>query len=501
MSVVMHGAERGGVFASMDSEYTDPRDAYSLEGEILGARHEDLARNHPVASAMVSSIIETTLGPDGLEYFSAYQADPADPITTDEDLAAQDAINSWVTEATAGTRYDAAGTRTLRDLCADALWCYLLPGTGLVTRVHKPHRGGDPLTAYCARLIHPRRLSNPDHRPDTENLVHGWELDADGDPIACHIKTHRRVLSGGIDSWTRWPTYGADGLRNVCLLTGGHHPERIQGFGLLAPVIELLKSFSGTIKAYVVGKQIQASFPIIIRSSDPKVLEAAKRMGVYLGPENAHTVKIRPNRVLICHTSCEHIFTQLNFNGADMRDFADGVIAQACAACGLSPDVVMKRLPKTSLSSARAAIADHWRMVETTRARLVDYILRPIIEWVIAEGALRGHLPAALRAAPLRRLTVGTFEGLAMPEPDPKKAVDAVAALIHDIGASPTTGFRRLGYNFRRQVLQRGADNRWSAGVVGANIPTGRRSDAPPAPSIDPDDTDGEPDSGALDAA
>lgn len=496
MSAVLDGAAKGGILASIDDEWADPRHTYSTEGHTLGARHEDLARNHPVAAAIIESIIEPVIGPHGLEFYSGYQADPADPTTTEHDQAVQDQINAWVAQATAGTRYDAAGMRTLRDLAADALWCSLLPGTGVVLRTWKPHRGGDPRTGYCARVIHPRRITNPDHRPDHDRLVHGWELDASGDPIACHIKSHRGALSSKPDTWARWPVYGADGLRNVCLLTGGHHPEQIMGFGALTPVIELLKSFSGTIKAYVVAKQIQASFPIIVKSADPKVLEAARKLGVYLGPENAHKVKIRPNRVLICHASCEHVFTNLNFAGTDMKEFADGIIAQACSAIGLAPDLVMKRLPKSSLSSARAAIADHWRFVETRRVRLVDYILHPIIEWVITEGITRGHLDLPAET-PRHLLCGGSFDGLAMPEPDPKKAVEAVAALIHDVGLSPTTGFRRLGYSYRAQILQRGSDNRWAAGVEHANVPTGRSTDPTPAAADDDDDDD----NGAADAA
>ncbi len=492
MTVVVHGAERGGSLASMADDWADPRDAFSREGGIVGARHEDLARNHPVAAAMIDSIIEPVIGPDGLEFYSNFQLDPSSPVTDDRDLEVQDQINTWVAEATAGMRYDAAGMRTFRDLNADVLWCSLLAGTGIATRSWKPQRGGDPLTGYAARVIHPRRISNPDHRPDHDRLVHGFSLDDSGDPVAMHIKTHRGALSARGDRWATWPLYGRDGLRNVLLETHGHHPEQIMGFGVLTPVIELLKSFTGTIKAYVVGKQIQASFPIIIQSSDPKVLEAAKKLGCYLGPENANKVRIRPNRVLITPANCEHIFKDLKFSGSDMKEFADGIIAQACAAIGAAPDLVMKRLPRSSLSSARAAVADHWRMVLCTRARHCDYILHPIIEWIIAEGRIRGAIDVP-EEVPLRRLVAGSFEGLAMPEPDPAKAVDTVAALIHDVGASQSTGFRRLGLNYRKQVLQRSADNRWADGVEGARMPAVRQTQG--AGSVadgDPDDAERE---------
>lgn len=458
MTAIHTGAASGGIMAGLDDRYEDPRDLFRLEGEILGARAEDLARNNPIAAAIVETIIDNVCGTDGMEFTSTYQAD-ADPEVSDDDIRAQDAITSWVRRAMGKCRWDAAGLRSTRDLLADLLWCAILPGTGVSIRTWKPQRIGNPLTGWCARVIHPSRLVNPDRRPNSASLANGFELDADGDPVAAHIVTHRMQLSGEPDRWTRMPLVGADGQRNVHLLTIGHHPEQIQGFGFLTPILDLVKVHGGTIRAYVVAKQIQASFPIVVETDDPKMIAQAVRLGVYLGPECANRIKLRPNQILIARKGTTHTFTDLKFNGADMAAFNDGLLELACAAIGFPPDVALKRLTKSSLASARAALADAWRFVQLTRRRLIDYVLEPWVCLAIAEGLARGEI-AGVASDDMDRLSAGIYEGTAMPDPDPYKSAARAGILLHDVRMSPSTVYRGLSADFRREMIRAAADAR-----------------------------------------
>jgi capsid protein len=294
-----------------------------------------------------------------------------------------------------------------------------------------------------------------------------WELDADGDPIAIHISSARDRYLGRATAWKRWPIWGPDGQRNVLHLALGHHPEAVTGTGLLAPVLDLLNVHSGTVKAYVIAKQIQSCYPIIIKTDDPQLIAKAMAAKCYIGPESNGVKKfsLRPGRVYVVNRNADFNLTDLKYNGADMEAFTDAILSLACAAIGYPPQIVLKQLSKANLASARAAIAQGFEFTLTMRQKVIDYLLAPLIGWMIRELADRGTWSAldGFYAGNHDRLTAGIYEGALLPSPDPYK--DALRAVVarDELGASPSTSLRMIGLNFESETLQSVADEAFAA--------------------------------------
>lgn len=481
-------AERGTMWADWaTTPVPDEREVWTREGPAIAARSEDLERNNPVACALVGYLLDSVLGTDGLSFRSSYQADANAELTDAEKLTRRQ-INRWVSRCFAGQRWDASGRATTRDLLAQVLWCLLVDGNGLAVRVSKPGRPGDPLTAWCARVVHPCRIGNRGHGADDATHCQGWTLDRDGDPVAVTIRTSRGYLNRQPDQFTTVPIFGPDGLRNVCHLAGGMHPERLMGYGFLRPIAQVLKIEDNVRKTYLVAKQIQASYPLIIETDDPQTIAHAKSRQCFLG-DGVSTYKLVPNKIYFAKRGTVHNFPEVKFNGADMADFSDHLIGIACSAVGLPISVAMKRLGKASLAAARAELADAWRTTLLYRQRLIDYVLKPWVSWAIWEGQLRGEFD--VQTDDRDALFAGTFKGMHMPSPDRYKDMQA-AAELRRLGASRTTALATVGVEFEDETHREENDRQVEAAVLGDDgLPDPREPAAAPAASEPDDDETG----------
>lgn len=461
-------------------QYIDERQTHVDESEVLGARHEDLLRNNPIAAATIEAILGGTLGPNGLRFRSHYQIDDDDKVS-DAELADRRAIENAWHESVDGTRFDAGAQLSHRDILEVLLVQHYTTGDGIGLRVWKPNRGGRPTTGFCTRLIHRSRIRNPDHRPDNDRLCGGFELDRDGDPIAVHVSNKRSLFHAGAETWTRVPIWGPDGLRNVLHLKRTYHPDQIGGWGQLRSILNLVKDHGEVLSSYVIAKRIQSMFPIVIETDDVAVLEAAARVRRLVAPG----MEFKAGQVYIADSRITTRFENLQFNGADCAEFNKALLEIAAAAVGLPYEVVVNRLNESNMASARAALQSAWRKFNELVNRLIVHVCRPQLEWVLSEYVVRGRLSLV---GEIDRWTSGTWIGPRMPTPDFFKDT-AAAKNLRELGVSPNSALAAVGFDHDDEILQTAQDRQLQQRQLGAELPVpGAVAVPPPKPKDDDDE-------------
>lgn len=473
------------------------RDLRRREGTVLAARHEDLERNNGFLAAMIESTVSGVLGARGLVFSSMLELPGADEPNADEAQreqrarathAARRAIEREVARATQGTQFDAAGMWTLRDQMELVLRTAITNGIAIGIRVWKPGRGGRPYTGTCLRVLHPSRISNPDYRPDTDRLRSGWELDADGDPVAIHVVNTNERFHGQPPRWQRIPIWGTDGLRNVLVFQKPSHADQLVGWGWMRPILPLIRQLGETIDSYVVGRRMLSMFPIIISTSNRALLQRAASANRLVAPG----LVMRPGEVYIHDENTKLTIPQWQFNGTDVKEFNDALMEVACAAFGSPKAVVMAQLNDANLAAARAALAAAYRFYLQIINRLAKYVAQPVIEWIVAEGLTRGRIDLA-EGLDFDDLVAGEFAGPGMPTPDWLKDVKAAVSMVHELGISPETAFAMIGLDYEDEILRRAA-NEMLAKLNGVGLGAMGGADQKPADGADDQEQGGQQD-------
>lgn len=497
---IYDGAGTSGPQGNWDLDYRDPNQAIAAEGHILGARVEEGLRNNPVIAALNDTICGGTLGSAGLLWRSLFARD----LETDTDKHEEQQrrlLTDSVTRATAGTRWDATGQRSWRGMLESSLSMSIANGNAWSVRVYRPTRPGRQYQGTCARLVHSSRVCNPDYGPDTDRLFRGLSLDDSGSPFAINVRRYRIKDGVGRDVWDQIPIYGRDGARQVTHLHRASHPDQLLGTTPMAPILGLLKQFGGVTDAYVVAKRIQACFPMIWETDDPAALAQAARNGTLI----TNGMRLKPGMVYVCKTGTAFRFENLQFNGADHQAFSESLLQLATAALGLPYEVVLNRLSKANLASARAALMSAYRAFQIWQHELIVQVVEPWIEWIIREDMARQRL-TDLRTDDLDLILRGKFLRPAIPTPDLNKDLSAVEKFVN-LGGAPTDGFGMVGMpDFQGSVRQHADDTKvmkaqgvdFNEAAVGVDIAgvqqragTSPATDPPPVDDGDDDDGDG----------
>lgn len=462
------------------TDFKDPNWLFANDGAIIGARSEDGQRNNPIISAAVESMLGGVLGEAGLTWQSLYASDDA-PDTDAAETSFRDQMTASVRRATAWTRFDADGHRTWRELLQVTLATCLHTGNALAVRVAKPIRPGRQYQSTCVRLVHISRLANPGDSPDTDRLIRGLELDADGAPAAIHVR--RYLADGSRAEPVRIPIYDAAGTRQVTWLKRGYHPDQLFGTGWLGPILPLLRQFGMTLDAYVMAKRIQACFPAWLETTDTKQVAAAIRNKTLL----AGGYRWKPGTLAVAAQGTTPHLENLNFNGGDHQDFAESLLQIASAALGLPYEVMINRLSKSNLAAARAALLAAYRAFRAQQHDLISQVLTYWVQWILEEEIARGRLALPTGDDP-DYLLRGKWTRPAIPTPDFKKDIEAAQAYI-DMGGAPSTAMAMIGqHDFAGEIRQHAQDRRdMEAQGVDFNAIAGSRP-AAAAPSPDPED-------------
>jgi lambda family phage portal protein len=446
------GGQSNRFFSDWVTDLTDPNDDYWLDGSILAARSWDLWRNDPYFHALVETMVELAIGPEGLIPRSQYQEDDA-PETDPEEQVVRDQIDSGLKRGLSGTRLDASGILSYAEMSEAVLRSCKVAGMGYAVRVWKPKRpNATHGTAW--RVIDPARVSNPNHGADTPRLFQGHELDADGREVAIYVqKSHPNIQRiAQASEWQRIPIYDADGMRQVTMRRNGGRPEQIRTVGCGAPVILYLRMLQGTTEAWAIAKRIQASYALMIKTEDPADAAKADRYGSLL----SGNVPIRPGqRYYHNHESVEPL--NWNFQGTDYENFRNPIVEAVCACEGLPYEMVLKRLTKSNMASSRAALMQAYQFGKREQNRQILSTEQHWAASITMEDVARGNVDP--RTDDRDIITNYKWRRPPRPWPDPQREAQAIKAWV-DMGHSYSSAYDEVGKDFEEEIRQRARDER-----------------------------------------
>lgn len=483
----MSGAYTGGnsagrFFADWPAVLTDPNDDYWQDGAAIAARSWDLWRNDPYFRALTETMVDLTIGPDGLMPKSQYQEDNA-PETTEREQSTRDAIDGSFKRNLARYRLDAGGILTYPEMSEAVFRSCKVAGMGYSVRVWRPNRP-DAYQGSCWRVIDPARVSNPQYAADTPRMFQGHELDADGREVAIHVqKTHPNIQRiGPSPEWVRVPIY-KDGMRNVTIRRNGGRTEAIRTLGAGACVLLYLRMLQGTTEAWAIAKRIQASYALMIKTENPTESARADRNGAVL----SGNVAIKPGmKYYHNHEKVEPLNFQ--FQGNDYEMFRNPIIEAVCAAEGVPYEMVLKRLTKSNLASSRAALMQAYQYGRKEQNRQVMSTEQYWAESVVAEDIARDEI--AVNTSNSDDIMRFKWKRPPRPWPDPQREAQAVRAWV-DMGHSFTTAYDEVGKDFEEEVRQRARDDRLlkaqKVTITGGTAPV---AVVEPQPVDDPEDDD-----------
>jgi capsid protein len=482
--MVLAAAAVDRILGSWGVQRTDPADQHFESGELVGSRGEWLYDNDGLSRGIVEAILDGAIGPQGLTFQPLYQADDNEEITEAE-LRVRRRIAQRINGGTEGTRFDAGGVLSRTEMSRITLACTIQNGDVWSIRCWKPSRPGRPLHATCWRIVHPARVSNPGDGADTDQLAGGIERDADGVPVAIHVRSsHPAARAAGRPTWSRVPIWSADGHLNVTHHCVHRSPDQLRPVGWFAPVMQLMRLFGRTLEAKTVADSLKASMGMIVECDDPKAMARMDKNGAVLDG----STKIVPGKIYYVRKGTVWKTLDFQYQGNDFGSWFDVVMTNLCAPFQVPPEFVLQRLSRTNLAASRVALMQAYRTFHRYQEDLIATTETPWNQSLIVEDIARGIIDVGGIAddETLDRVLAGAYLRPPRPLPDPLKEAQAHDVWHKRLGRSLSGIYGDAGMDLEDNAAQREQDDELLArrGIVLQGDSTGAANQ--PVPSADP---------------
>jgi lambda family phage portal protein len=365
----------------------------------LRARTADLERNDPIAASATNTTVTTTVG-TGLRANARIdrrylKLDDAAAEAFEEQA---DRIWDWWAECRAS---DLAGQTDFYTQQELALRAVLGRGDCFVIRRYVEQPGD--LLALKLQLIEGDRVSTPDTMVETDRLVDGVEIDANGRRTRYHVQDQHpgERLYGAPRSWTPVDAYGTEtnSLR-VLHVMRALRVGQMRGVPFLAPVMEPLKQLSRFSEAELMATVISSFFTVFVKSADQSAELpdlSAGAPGTATSPPSVvkddRQLNLGQGMVVELNPGEEIQIADPKRPNAAYDPFFVAIVRQIGAALDIPFEVLLKHFT-ASYSASRAAMLEMWRAVISRRTWLVRSFCQPVREWVLEEAVLRGYLSA-----------------------------------------------------------------------------------------------------------
>jgi lambda family phage portal protein len=423
---------------------TSANEAISGGLKTMRARSRDLVRNAPIATGAINSVVLNVVG-DGLVLQSVVDRDVLG-LTPEQarewQLAAQREFMLW------SRRPDFTNRLNWDEMQALALRSVLESGDLFVAR----RRRNEAATPYGLRLqlIEAERVSNPEGKANTDTLVDGVVLDADGVPTGYSICN----IYPGDWSYTKprqWKTYDigqtVTGTPLILHLYDQRRVDQARGVPYLAPVVSALKQLSDYTEAEIRAAVISAMFtvfvtkPAVDNGTEPPII-GSNDPDTGVDPESE--IALGNGAIVDLATGEDVKFAEPTRPNVAAQVFIEAMCKQVGIALDLPFEVLMKSFT-ASYSAARASLEMAWQFFRQRRSWLAWKFCQPVYEWVITEAVVAGRLQApGFFADPLiREAWLGSeWIGPSRIQLDPQKEA---AADLMDLG---------MGTKTREQIIQ-----------------------------------------------
>lgn len=310
---------------------------------------------------------------------------------------------------------DASRMNDFTGLIRLAVGVYCMAGEALATVEWPKQKGREFNTAI--QMIDTDRLSNPDSALYDQKIRGGIKMDAYGAPISAYIRTrHASDWQFGSFQTGRWwkevPWTKPWGRAQVIYL---REQQRVDQTRAVADIAAGLREIAITRKFRDVTLQkaiVAATYAATIESELPAEV-VYKQLGVgenddvgeavvdygatFLAALNQYAGSAK--NLLIDGAKVPHLFpgTKLNFQNAGApqgvgQDFEQSLLRYVAVALGLSYEELSKDYTKTNYASARAAMANTWKFMQSRKRIVADAFANSIYRLWLEEAIQKGRI-------------------------------------------------------------------------------------------------------------
>ena len=254
----------------------------------------------------------------------------------------------------------------------------------------------------CLRLVDPDRLSNPMGQPDTAKLRGGIEFDEHGTPLAYHVRNGHPADWFNFAQSLEWERVVRVTKWGRPVFIHAFEPDRedqsraITPFASLMTRLRMIGKFADTELA---SATVNALFAAFVTSNLPiaeataaftpaAVTYADKRMSMY--------EKVPPMlngvRIPVLPVGDEIKINSSPRQTQAFGSFQTAFLQSVAAGLGISYEQLSMDWSKTNYSSARAALNEVWRHIQTLFAGFVEQAVTPIYYAQVEEAFDRGYI-------------------------------------------------------------------------------------------------------------
>ncbi|ATW34596.1 phage portal protein [Candidatus Williamhamiltonella defendens] len=433
-----------------------PDNEINIYRDRIVSRVRDLARNDGWASGSITRVLDNAIGanfrpilkPD-YRMLALMTGNPSfDATWADEYGKVVEAHwRSWANDP--GRYCDVERKQSVSQMLRLGFRHKLLDGDALALLQYRPDRLGRGRGRYATtiQIVDPDRLSNPQQNFDMPHIRGGVEIDADGAPVAYHIREAHIGdwwSAAKTMTWQRIPRETQWGRPHVVHDYDFERGAQHRGNGILTPVVQRLKMLVKYDQSELEAAILNAIFGAYITSPyDPQMVEAAlgetyddSSMGAYqdgrieyhqdrrISLQNgARLPQLYPGEKIETVTATRPHSNFDVFESAALRNIA--------AATGLSTQQVTQDWSDVNYSSARSAMLEAWKTLTRRRDDFSVGFAQPILSAFIEEIHDTEDLPLPAgaphfldaRAAYCRARWMGPGRGWVDPVSEKKGAI------------------------------------------------------------------------------
>ncbi len=219
-------------------------------------------------------------------------------------------------------------------------------------------------------------LSNPNHMPNTPQLVNGVEYSKSGKATAYHFHDEHTMR------WTRVPKFTQSGRIQV-LVSKLETP-------LLTPCIEVLYDLKKYRKATCQSAILSSTMAFFLENPEGDSFD--------LPEAPADDLKVRDSVVTNLPPGAKMVFSQSQNPTQSYDNFIKTSLQEVASATEISLDILTKNFEKGSYSSSTAGSQDFFRSILRERKNIINDLMQPIFElfvkvmWMTDQISLPGFM-------------------------------------------------------------------------------------------------------------
>lgn len=372
-------------------------------------RARDLVRNDPHAGAGVDRLVDMLVG-DGWEVVPT-----PDYVALGIDREAAYAVGRQIrSEWKRFTRHprkfcDARRRLTMDGVFRQAARTMATANEACVALKFRPEADGLRYQTAVA-LVDPDRLSNPGGRPDTRALRGGVEFDADGAPVAYHVRQAHVADywdAARAMNWIRIQRETAEGRPVFVHAFEGDREDQtraVTAFASLVSRLHMLGKFSDVELANATANALIAAHV----ETDMPAQEMADRLAAPSGAEDANIkagwtaglvnyfmknpVSLGGVRIPVLPVGSKIRLNNAPRQTVAFSQFQTSFLRSIASRLGISYEQLSHDWSQVNYSSARAALNEVWRTVKRMQAVFAEQFVTPIYFAFLDEAFHKGYV-------------------------------------------------------------------------------------------------------------